>query len=363
MLSKKSVVIAVAAAAALTMPLVSLAASPAGAAQRGFHITKVLSTHFVGPLQIEVAGGSVFVADSFTSTLRKIGSKHVIARGPDPSKGGDLAGVAIDAAGHDLAYLVSNGSHSRTEFVVRHRGKQVLTRNLASWEAKHNPDGTVHYGVDHASSCARKALRDAHVPVSYLGHKDSHPYAVAFLGNHNWAVADAGGNDLLTINSATGRIATLAVLPRQPFTITKKIAAQNHVASCAVGTTYYSESVPTDVEAGPHAMMYVSTLPGGEVPGGGPRGRVYTVSPSGTVKIIGHGFADATNLAVTPAGVVYVAELSKGAIATIHNATPKTVFKLKAVAAVEWKYGELFAATAPAAIGAHGPGEVVKIQR
>lgn len=365
MLSKKSVVVAAAAAATLTVPLVAFAGNAAGAAQSGsFHLTRVVTTHVVGPLQFEIASHSVFVADSFTSTLRKIGSKHVLARGGDPSKGGDLAGVAIDAAGHDLAYVKSNGSHSSTRFVILHRGKQTLSRNLAKWEAVHNPDHSVNYGVDHASSCARKALRDAHIPVSYKGGKDSHPYAVTYMGNHMWAVADAGGNDILTINSATGKIATLAVMPRQPFIVGHTFAKKNHLPSCVIGTTYYTESVPTDVEVGPHGVLYVSTLPGGpEGPGVGPRGRVYTLSRSGTVKIIGHSFGNATNIAVTPTGTVYVAELAQGRISVLNGSTPKTVFKLNAVVAIEWAYNRLYAATAPAVVGQHAHGRIVVLEK
>lgn len=362
MVHKKSIVVAAAAAAALSMPAVSLAAAPA-AQSHSLRVVKVLSKHFVGPLQFDVAAGKVFVADSFTSTLRRIGSTHVIAHGGNPKTGGDLAGVAFDAVHHDLAYLESNGKHTDTEFVLLHRGKRVLSRNLAKWEARHNPDGAIRYGVLHPSSCVRKALTAAHVPVSYRGAVDSHPYAVAYLGSHRWAVADAGGNDVLLINSATGKVATIGVLPRQALKVSKAFAAANHFPSCTVGVTYYTEAVPTDVELGPKGLLYVSTLPGGpEGPGVPARGGVYTISMRGSIHRIGHGFDGATNLAVTGRGTVYVAEISKGAIAVLHQGTPRTVLKLAGVVAVEWKYGELFASTAPAAAGGAGPGMIVKIR-
>jgi hypothetical protein len=210
----------------------------------------------------------------------------------------------------------------------------------------------------------RKALNNAHIPVSYKGQLDSHPYAVAFLGGNRWAVADAGGNDVLTINSATGKVATAAVLPRQVLKISYTFAKASHLPKCTIGVKYYTEPVPTDVESGPHGQLYVSTLPGGpEGPGVPARGKVYAIGQTGKVRQIGHGFASATNLAVTPQGVVFVAELGAGAIAMLHNGMPKTIVKLPSVAAVEYKYGALWAATAPAASGGKGPGEIVKITK
>lgn len=106
---QRSIVVATA-AAALSIPLVALPAGQAGAQERGsWHITRVLTNHVVGPLQFDVVNHKVFVADSFKSILRRIGTPRVIARGYDPSKGGDISGVATDAVDHQMAYLKSNG--------------------------------------------------------------------------------------------------------------------------------------------------------------------------------------------------------------------------------------------------------------
>ena len=90
----------------------SLAAPPRATTQ--LHVVKTLSSNFVGPLQFAVAGNRVFVADSFTSTLSEIGRRTPLATGPDPSTGGDLAGVAVDPSSRTLAYTTSNGDHSST---------------------------------------------------------------------------------------------------------------------------------------------------------------------------------------------------------------------------------------------------------
>jgi hypothetical protein len=152
------------------------------------------------------------------------------------------------------------------------------------------------------------------------------------------------------------------VLPSTPLKITKAFQKSSGLPACTVGVTYQTEGVPTDVEAGPKGMLYVSSLPGGpEGPGVPARGRVYTVSPSGAVNMIGDGFADATNLAVSRSGTVYVAEFGAGRIAMLKNGGPKSVFKMDAVVAVEWANGHLYASSAPAITGAQAPGEIVKL--
>jgi hypothetical protein len=359
----KTVTLAAVAAAGLSLPLVAFAGPADAAAHDTFHVQKVITKQFVGPLQFAVRGTAVFGADSFTATLGRAGSKHVIARGGNPSKGGDLAGVGT--APGAIGYVATKSEdHSVTKFVVLRHGKKVLVRNLANFEKNRNPDHSVHFGVSNPSSCVRKALKKAQFPVSYKGHVDSHPYSVAFLGNHNWAVADAGGNDILKINDITKKVSVLAVLPSTPLKVTKKFAKASGLPDCTVGVTYATEGVPTDVEAGPNGMLYVSSLPGGpEIPEAGARGRVYRVSPSGVVTKIGDGFAGATNLAVTPGGDVYVAEFGAGRISKLSHGGPKPVFTMNAVVAVEWANGHLYASSAPAITGQQAPGEIVRLAK
>ena len=122
--------------------------------------------------------------------------------------------------------------------------------------------------------------------------------------------------------------------------------------------------MPTDVVRGRYGMLYVSTLPGGpELPGMGPRGRIWSITPSGKVSLIGRGFNDLTNLAVTKGGTVFGVELSKGRISKLHKGKATPVMSLPGVVAIEWSRGSLYASTAPALSGSHAPGEVVKLAR
>jgi sugar lactone lactonase YvrE len=109
---------------------------------------------------------------------------------------------------------------------------------------------------------------------------------------------------------------------------------------------------------GPDGLLYVSALPGGpEDDSLGARGRVFTVHPtSGAVTEIASGFLGATDLAVTPDGTVYVAELFGNRISKVSGGGAELVVELDQPAAVEYANGVLYATT-----GAFGNGAVVTI--
>ena len=337
---------------ALAVPAADAAPSPK------LHVVNVLSRHFVGPLQFAVSGHHVYVADAFTSTLKEIGGK-VLAHGPDPSKGGDIAGVAVNRHRHEIAYTSSNGRHTNTRLTVLNQrdGSTLWSVNLAKFEADNNPDHKIFYGVKHPSKCVRNALSGAGVPVSYHGDVDSHPYAVTALRNGAWAVADAGGNDLLRV-SKDGKISLIRLLPHETMVVSQQLAAEQHLPHCVVGVRYHVEGVPTDVErVGSHGPLYVSTLPGFDAAN---LGRVYKIRPvSGHRHKIGDGFNNATNLAVSKGGTVLVAELGNGAISRLTPNGPVPVIQLQGAVAVERANGRWYASTAPAVTGAQSNGEVV----
>lgn len=344
----------------VTTAALALSATPAGASTIPVpqHVTKTLSSQFVGPLQFAVDGGKVYVADAFTSTLNLIGSSAPIAVGPNPAKGGDLAGVGVDPATHAVAYTTANGDHSVTNLTILSPGKKPVVANLAAFEKAHNPDAVNHYGTTSTNACVVNALKKTGAPVSYTGQLDSHPYAVTALGGGSWAVADAGGNDIVKVNPA-GQVSLIKVLPPQPVKISAAFAAANGLPKCVVGITYTFEPVPTDVELGPDHALYVSTLPGGpEGPSGGNPGSVYRIAGGAPVKVAS-GFAGATNVALNPYGNIFVAQISNGTIAEVVAGRPRVIATLPGVVAVEFANGHLYASTAPAASGGNGPGKVV----
>jgi len=360
-LSRRSV----AAAAAVGVGIATIAGLgtvPASAHTASLGPVHLISDAYVAPLQFAVHGHSIYVADSAKSALYKVGRSTPIARGPAPSgspeASGDLAGVA--AAGGAIAYTTTSANHKDTRLtILRHGHKKVVS--LSRFEKRYNPDKRNYYGLEnvrHVSAQCKAELTAGHVPLSYRGDYDSHPYAVASLGHGSWAVADAGANDILKVNR-WGHVSLMAVLPAQPLHVTSAMATAVGAPDCA-GVTYRFEPVPTDVEVGPHGKLYVTTLPGGpESPALGARGSVYRVGWGWTHRIA-TGFVTATNLAIAPCGTIYVAQLAAGTIAEVRHGHGVTVASLAGVAAVEWAHGHLYASTAPAVLGGSGPGTIVR---
>jgi hypothetical protein len=321
-----------------------------------------------------VDGKKVFVADTFTSTLNLIGVPKPLATGPDPSTGGDIAGVGVDAKRHALAYTSSNGDHSKTTLTILRQGAKPVVADLSRFEKNHNPDRGVTYGITQrlsasVKSCVVASLKQAGAPgaeqgkTSYRGQVDSHPYAVTSLGEGSWAVADAGGNDIVRVD-IWGHVSLIAVLPAQPLKLTRAVLAANGLPSCALGLTYRSEAVPTDVEVGPHGALYVTTLPGGVT---GTPGSVYKLAHGCRPEKVATGFKEATNLAIDPWGGIYVAELGAGQISKVVHGKPVPVFSMPGLVADEWANGHLYASTAPAAAAPEGstappaPGVVIEL--
>ncbi|WP_375401182.1 ScyD/ScyE family protein [uncultured Amnibacterium sp.] len=357
--------IVLAAAAGLSLAVTTGAggasASAPSSALHGLRVIKTLSSSYAGPLQFAIHGRTVLVADSFTATLNRIGSSTPLATGPDAGSGGDIAGV--DFTSSAIAYTSSSADHSVTTLTILRKGHKTVVADLAGFEKKRNPDGAIHYGVSDPATVTQACsdeLAKAEVPVSYSGQVDSHPYAVAALGNGAWAVADAGGNDLLKVDSR-GRVSVISVLPAQRVTISAASATANGIPDCG-GVTYAFESVPTDVEVASHGGLWATTLPGGpEGPDSGNPGSLYRIDRHGHPSRVATGFASATNLAVDSRGRVFVAELGSGTIAVVGHGAGRTVATLPGVVGVEWSSGHLYASTAPGATGGDGPGTIVEL--
>ena len=342
--------------AALTA--VGLAAGLAAASAQPAQGADPLIQGLAGPLAISVDDGKIYVAQSFGGMLSRYGTdgsggKILYQRKPK------VEIAAVQAAGPGTLFAVA-GKNADGKFAkLKHRASDgtVTTRaDLRGFEKRFNPDGHVTYGFrDISASCAEKVPEEVG-GASYKGIVDSHPYATAMMADGTAVVADAAGNDLITV-SPSGFRTEIATLPGQPLRVTKALAAQFGMPGCAVGHKFWFEPVPTDVEV--HGgMLYVTTLPGGpEDPSLGARGRVYTVDPdTGDATLLGKGFAGATDLAVSPNGKVYVTELFGGRVSTIKDGVAQKAFAAEQPAAIEWYKGKLYVTG-----GLEGPGYVRKV--
>ena len=153
--------------------------------------------------------------------------------------------------------------------------------SLGDYEAAHNPDNRI-------------------VPTSSL---DTNPNSVLVSGS-TALVADAGGNDVLSVNRSTGAVSTAAVLPplfapAPPFLNQKP------------GTMLPTQPVPTSLAAGPNGATYVGQLTGFPFPQGG--ASVFTLTGT-TLTPFASGFTNVIDETVGPDGNLYVLEIAHNSL-------------------------------------------------
>src|SRR3954451_9392434 len=217
-------------------------ADSAGSAAPTVH---TLNTTVVAPYQLTVGPKGLYVGDGGTSTVSRLGrggALVTLARGPQP---GEVSGVAVSERG-DLAFTTLSYATGATTLTIKQRDGHTRKVDLSGFEARHNPDAGISYGIDNPTPCQVEAFEPLG-GATYSGLVDSHAYSVASLGHGEWVVGDAGGNDLVKIGR-DGPPELLTVLPRQPTTIPAETAASLGLPDCVVGAVYNFEPVPTDVE-------------------------------------------------------------------------------------------------------------------
>lgn len=353
--------IAAATAALLVLsPAVANATPPAATAM-------TVVDGLVGPLHLAVGPDKVVtVSEEFASKLTKIrgGTKTPAYSAPD----WDVSGV--DYRGSTLYFLESQGAGpddarplaGSLKALDRNRVTTV-TDKLGVYETTVNPDKNVQYGLSPAAAAANPTcvaqLGALHIPASYTGEVDSHPYALAVVGNKAY-IADAGMNAILSVNLSSGAIRTVAVLPARPTTITAAQAAGMGVPACA-GLTYSFEFVPTDVEMGPDGWLYVSSLPGGpEDASLGARGAVFRVNPNnGRTQPYVTGILSPTGIALDRSGNLYIASLFGAGIYKVACGSHEARLFLPAVQAADV---EVSGSTLYATTGAFGNGTLISMR-
>jgi hypothetical protein len=354
--------------AALAVSAVAVGALAAVPAQAAAPTSKTLARHLVGPLSLAVDGGDVYVTQNFAGVLNKLrpgkSPKAVYA-----SEGGnEVGGVSVRRGTVVFTETASDEEGNPADSWLKVIGRAGRARTLAhirAFEDANNPDGVIRYGIpDLDAECAEAWPTDQFGPPTYTGALDSHPYATDQT-KRNVYVADAGMNAVLAV-SRSGAVRTVAVTPAVPVEVTAELAGAMGLPDCAVGHTYYGESVPTDVQRGRDGKLYVTTE-GGGLGESMPLGSVYRIDPrSGTTtKLVDH-LMTPTGLALDDRGNLLVAELFAGQIAKIrkgtHTVRPFATPTLPG--AVEYVDGRVYATTEvlPPEEGAPD-GKVVRFRR
>jgi sugar lactone lactonase YvrE len=269
------------------------------------------------------------------------GTQEVIAVLPSVFTGADTVGGARLALLDGVLYATSGqGIGDPTVATLENAGAVVKivdgevteVANLWDFERTENPD-----------------------PALY----DSHPYGLAAGADGMLYVTDAGANDLLKIDPATGDVSLIAVFAPIPGVFPRP----------DLGGELLTDAVPTGVVVGEDGAMYVSYLSGAPfVPGSA---KVVMVSADGEISDYATGLTMLTDLQRGPDGHLYAVQFG---IFTDQGPTPDSGAVLRigegdssqeVISGLSFPTGISFDAEGNAyvvvnGVGAPGSGAVVK---
>lgn len=239
--------------------------------------TPISTTGKSGKLSRLEADGSVSViVDDFKSyTFGEMG--EIVGPAGITFDDAGAAYVAVGAPGPFIAMMPLTGEEGVVYKVDVNTGEKSVIANLIDHELQENPD-----------------------PVAI----DSNLYGLAYLDGTLY-VADAGANAIISVDAATGDVATFAVtggLPA-PFMVNGNPMRLN---------AQEIDSVPSTVVVGPDGQLYVSFVTGGPFPEG--FAPVWRYSTDGTKQVYAEGLTMVGDLAFGPDGLLYASVISTNLI-------------------------------------------------
>ena len=188
-------------------------------------------------------------------------------------KDGTLYGVIGLGADTSLQSTVGSDFASLVKLTPGSSTVQKVA-DLGAYETQNNPDGA---------------------------DKSSNPYGLAILPDGSFAVADAGGNDVVGVSADGNTLSTLGVFPAQPNPLP------------IGGPTY--QAVPTSVTVGPDGDLYVGELTGFPFPAG--EADVFRLDPkTGVSTVFAGGFTNIQSLTFGADGSLYVLDLTTNGLAS-----------------------------------------------
>ncbi len=231
----------------------------------------------------------------------KDGALEAVVSGlPSIAMGQEIAGVSDFAIAPDGSYVVvvnlgGGGPEVRaargplgpvmgTLATAAADGTLTPIADLAQWEADNNPDA-----ADPGSSV------------------DSNPYGVTLTADGSYLVADAGGNDVLTVG-ADGAITLSGLLHAQFVPAPADPTASPAPDPNASPAMMPMQAVPTSASVGPDGAIYVSQLTGFPFPVGG--STIWRIEAGGEPTAYGTGLTNVLDLAFGPDGTLYAVEIA-----------------------------------------------------
>ena len=246
-------------------------------------------------------GGSLCYGRSGAVTKIENGKTERILTGlpslalPDGSGGAGPRDIKFDATGKPYVLI---GYGADPAFRDRNLGNTDLGKiiapdfktnswttiaDLANYELANNPDG---------------------------GDVDSNPLGLVIDGK-KLVVADAGANDLLSVNTDGRSLQAITTFPQDiltnpifpPSGTPSNEPAQVPSKSEAAQSQFATQAVPSSVVKGPDGAYYVSQFTGFPFPEGG--AKIYRVGADGKPTVFADGFTQLTDLQFDPEGNLY----------------------------------------------------------
>jgi sugar lactone lactonase YvrE len=226
------------------------------------------------------------LASGKTDTGETLGPSGV-ALGADGTIWVTVGGPGVGAA--DLRATITGGEGIGQLYKVGADGKATSVADLAAWEVANNPD---------------KDLPGNATP-------DSNINGLAIAADGSVLVADAGGNDLLSVAS-DGTVSVVGVFPVVFHALPPDPnASMDPNASPAM---IPMDPVPTSVAIAKDGTIYVGQLTGFPFPKG--EASVFTVAAGQDPVKYAEGFTNIIGVALAPDGSLYVAEISHEGLAS-----------------------------------------------
>jgi hypothetical protein len=239
----------------------------------------------VGP-EFQVCGLTGSVTEVSGSDQRR-----VVTGLPTMSFNGEIIGASdVDVRGNTVTVLIGGLSAAATARDAL-PAQYAALGTLRTGRLQSAPIA----GADLALVADLNAYEVANNPDGNLP-PDSNAVGFTALDSKNWAVADAGGNDLLTVG--TRGESTVAVFPNGP-------PVPNPFGPGLIPP----QAVPTDVAVGPDGAYYVSQLTGFPFPTGG--STIWRVTDDGQVSAYATGLTMVTSLA-WKGDTLYAVQLDDG---------------------------------------------------